>query len=139
MALVIAPRRHLTVVEPVSRGVAGAVALFVAGLFVIVTLVVAFHATIAAQQLKIDKVTAELRAARTYHDELRQARAALIAPDVLRVRAVAEEMVPGRTGRFVPVPQDVAVAVAVVSGSMDDDVALPRPEDPLKPDDAIRG
>jgi hypothetical protein len=48
-------------------------------------------------------------------------------------------MVPGRTGRFVPVPQDVAVAVAVVSGSMDDDVALPRPEDPLKPDDAIRG
>lgn len=139
MALVISPQRHLTVVEPVSRGAVGAVALFVAGLFVIVTLVVAFHATIAAQQLEIDKVTAELRAARAYHDELRQSRAALIAPDVLRERAAGEGMVPGRTGRFVAVPQDVAVAVAVASGSMDDDVALPRPEDSLQPDDAIGG
>ena len=118
MALVISPQRHLTVVEPVSRGAVGAVALFVAGLFVIVTLVVAFHAAIAAQQLEIDKVTAELRAARAYHDELRQSRAALIAPDVLRERAAGEGMVPGRTGRFVPVPQDVAAAVAVASGSM---------------------
>lgn len=134
MALVVAPRRHLTVVEPVGRGAIGALALFVAGLFVIVTLVVAFHATIAAQQLEIDKVTAELRAARRYHDELRQARAALLAPDVLRERAVAEGMGPGRTGRFVPVPQDAAAAVAVASGRMDDGVALPRPEDPLQLD-----
>jgi hypothetical protein len=137
VSLVVVPRRHLTVVEPVSRGAVGAFALFVAGLFVIVTLVVAFHATIAAQQLEIDKVTADLRAARRYHDELRQVRAALLAPEILRQRAEAEGMAPGRTGRFVPIPPDAAVAVAVATGRMPDDVALPRPEDPLQPDDPI--
>jgi len=137
VSLVVVPRRHLTVVEPVGRGAVGAFALFIAGLFVIVTLVVAFHATIAAQQLEIDKVTADLRAARRYHDELRQVRAALLDPEVLRQRAEAEGMTPGRTGRFVPIPPDVAVAVAVATGRMADDVALARPEDPLQPDDPI--
>jgi len=139
MALVVASRRHLTVVEPVSRTLFGALALFIVGMFVIVITVVAFHATIAAQQLQIDKVTADLRAARRYHDELRQVRAALLAPDVLREQAIVEGMGPGRTGRFLAVPMDAAIAVAVASGPMSDDIALPRPENFPSLDDAIGG
>lgn len=86
-----APRRdrsHLRVVAPISKSkfsVASKVILSIASLLVVVVI---FQTVIAEQQLRLDKVSTDVRLARQHYDELRQQRAELRAPDYLREQAM---------------------------------------------------
>lgn len=56
-------------------------------LAVFVTLVIILQATVAEQQLRLDALTRDLRAAEVHHDNLRQQRAELLMPGRLREEA----------------------------------------------------
>lgn len=104
------------------------------GMFVLVSVVIGFQAFIAQQQLTLDHVSSELRLAKRYHDELRQTRAELLAPDYLREQAMLQGMTQGLGSRFVEVPEDVVAQVAISTGKMDPSIADPSPmSNPLKP------
>lgn len=109
-------------------------AFVLVGLFVLVSVVIGFQAYIAQQQLTLDHVTSELRLAKRYHDELRQVRAELIAPDYLREQAAIEGMTQGLGARFVEVPESAVAAVAISTGNMDPAIAEPSATaNPLRP------
>ncbi|NCZ89939.1 MAG: hypothetical protein EBY93_03275, partial [Actinobacteria bacterium] len=99
----------------------------VVALFVTVSSVIGFQAYIAQQQLKIDQLSSEIRLARSYHDQLRQQRAELLAPDALREQARSLGMAPGLGSRFVEIPEDAVAAVAAAIGKMDPAIANPSP------------
>ena len=103
-------------------------------MFVLISVVIGFQAYIAQQQLTLDNVTSELRLAKRYHDELRQERAGLIAPDYLREQAAIEGMTQGLGARFVEVPESAVATVAIATGNMDPVIAEPSPTaHPLQP------
>lgn len=104
------------------------------GMFVLISVIIGFQAFIAQQQLTLDHVSNELRLAKRYHDELRQARAELLAPDYLREQAVLQGMTQGLGSRFVEVPEDVVAQVVIATGEMDPLLAEPSPmSNPLRP------
>lgn len=113
------PERHLTVVPEDSTRTVSYAVVVLSTIFVLVALVIGFQAFIAEQQLKLDKVTTDLRLARLNYDELRQQRADLLAPDYLIDKARAMAMAQGLGARFVPVPADVVTAVFISTGKMD--------------------
>jgi hypothetical protein len=88
---------------------------------------IGFQAVIAEQQLKLDRVSGELRLAKLYEDQLRQQRAGLLAPEFLRTQAGQQGMVQGLGSRFVEIPQDVVAQVVVATGTMDPQLANPSP------------
>lgn len=132
-----AHERHLTVVPGiVSRSVSRfAVALI--AMFFLISVIIGFQAFIAQQQLTLDHVSSELRLAKRYHDELRQMRAELIAPDYLREQAMLQGMTQGLGSRFVEIPEDVVAQVVIATGKMDPSLADPSstvsPLAPLAP------
>jgi hypothetical protein len=105
----------------------------VLGLFVVVSSVIGLQAYIAGQQLKLDRLTSEISLARQYHDELRQQRATLLAPEYLREQAKAMMMTPGLGSNFVEVPQDVVATVVISTGNMDQAFADPSNITSLNP------
>jgi hypothetical protein len=128
------PERHLAVVPSTAKRSISYFAFALAGLFVLVSVVIGFQAYIAQQQLTLDHVTSELRLAKRYHDELRQVRAELIAPDYLREQAAIEGMTQGLGARFVEVPESAVAAVAMSTGNMDPAIAeASASADPLRP------
>ncbi|MBM3805707.1 MAG: hypothetical protein FJW19_03555 [Actinobacteria bacterium] len=89
------------------------------------TLVVIFQTVIAEQQLRLDKVSTDVRLARIHYDELRQQRAELRAPEYLREQAMRLSMSQGVTGQFAEIPADVVASVLAATGSMDKTISQP--------------
>ncbi len=121
------PERHLELIAGATKRRLSYFAGIVIALFVTVSSVIGFQAYIAQQQMKIDKLSSEIRLARTYHDELRQQRASLLAPDTLREQARSLGMAPGLGSRFVEIPEDAVASVAAAIGKMDPAIANPSP------------
>jgi len=99
----------------------------------VVSSVIGLQAYIAGQQLKLDRLTSEISLARQYHDELRQQRLALLAPEYLREQAQALMMTPGLGSNFAEVPQDVVASVVISTGKMDQAFANPSNITSLNP------
>ena len=119
------PERHLTVVSQESRRRVSVVMFAVAAVLTMVASVIGFQAFIAEQQLKLDRVSTDLRLAKLNYDELRQQRADLMAPDYLREKARLMYMMQGLGSRFMEVPADVVAEVVVSTGLMDAKIADP--------------
>lgn len=117
--------RHLSVVPEVGRRTISYVLLVMISVFAMMAIVIGFQAFIAEQQLKLDKVTTDLRLARLNFDELRQQRADLLAPDYLRERARLMGMSQGLGSRFIDVPADIVAQVVASTGTMDSVFADP--------------
>ena len=129
----IPPERHLTVIPGTSKRTILFFSTMVLGLFVVVSSVIGLQAYIAGQQLKLDRLTSEISLARQYHDELRQQRLALLAPEYLREQAQALMMTPGLGSNFAEVPQDVVASVVISTGKMDQAFANPSNITSLNP------
>jgi hypothetical protein len=119
------PERHLTVVPEETRRTVSYVVLLMVTVFAMMAIVIGFQAFIAEQQLKLDKVTTDLRLARLNYDELRQQRADLLAPDYLREKARLMGMSQGLGSRFMDVPADIVAEVVAATGTMDSTFADP--------------
>ena len=87
--------------------------------------IVVFQTVIAEQQLKLDKVTTDVRLARFHYDELRQQRAELRAPDYLREQAMLLGMSQGLSANFEEIPSDVVASVIAATGQMDKEILNP--------------
>lgn len=101
------------------RSTLSKLSIFVVTLSVFIILVIVFQATIAEQQLRLDRVSNDLRMAETHYDNLRQQRAELLAPVRLREEAMMLGMYQGLTAKFVEVPADVIAAVMISTANMD--------------------
>jgi len=80
--------------------------------------VIVFQATIAEQQLRLDSLTRDLRAAEQHYDNLRQQRAELLMPSRLREEAVMMGMYQGLSTKFLEVPADVVAEVKASTSKM---------------------
>lgn len=98
-----------------------ALAIFISSLF----MVVALRATLADQQMKIDKLNYDISRARQHFDHLRADRARLQSPEQLTAQARVMGMVPSRGVRVISVPASVAAEVAATVGKVDADVVAP--------------
>lgn len=117
--------RHLTVVPANSSRTVSYIVFVMVTILVMVALVIGFQAFIAEQQLKLDRVSTDLRLAQLNFDELRQQRADLLAPDYLRVKARLMGMAQGLGSRFMEVPSDIVTDVVISTGNMDPEFADP--------------
>lgn len=95
------------------------------GIAVVLTLIVVFQTVIAEQQLRLDKVTTDVRLARFHYDELRQQRAEFRAPDYLREQAMMLGMSQGLSAQFEEIPADVVASVIAATGDMDKEILNP--------------
>ena len=91
----------------------------------VLTSIVVFQTVIAEQQLRLDKITTDVRLARIHYDELRQQRAELRAPDYLREKAMMLGMSQGVSAEFEEIPADVVASVLAATGDMDKDLLNP--------------
>jgi len=91
----------------------------------VLTSIVVFQTVIAEQQLRLDKITTDVRLARIHYDELRQQRAELRAPDYLREKAMMLGMSQGVSAEFEEVPADVVASVLAATGDMDKEILNP--------------
>ena len=98
-----------------------------------VSSVIGLQAYIAGQQLKLDRVTSEIRLATAYKLELQQQRAGLLSPEYLRAKASEIMMSPGLGSKFVEIPQDAVAAVVISTGDMDPRFADPSGVTSLNP------
>ncbi len=129
----IPPERHLTVIPGTSKRTIVFFSTMVLGLFVVVSSVIGLQAYIAGQQLKLDRVTSEIRLATAYKLELQQQRAELLSPEYLRAKASEMMMSPGLGSKFVEIPQDAVAAVVISTGDMDPRFADPSGVPSLNP------
>ena len=129
----IRPERHLTVVPPVTRRTVSYVVVVIVGILTMMAIVIGFQAFIAEQQLKLDKISSDLRLARLNYDELRQQRADLLAPDYLREKARMMGMSQGLGSRFMDVPESVVAEVVASTGEMDPVFAEPLNSRQIQP------
>lgn len=113
----IVPQPEPTAVS--HRSTLSKLSIFVVTLSVFIILVIVFQATIAEQQLRLDRVSNDLQMAETHYDNLRQQRAELLAPVRLREEAMMLGMYQGLTAKFVEVPADVIAAVMISTANMD--------------------
>lgn len=113
----IVPRPESTATS--HRSTLSKLSMFVVGLSIFIILVIVFQATIAEQQLRLDRVSGDLRMAETHYDNLRQQRAELLAPARLREEAMMLGMYQGLTAKFVEVPAEVIAAVLISTADMD--------------------
>lgn len=80
-----------------------------------------FHTQLADRQLRIDRLDADVAAARERFDELRNERAVLRSPARIAAEAERLGMVQGETSRFIAIdPLDLARQLAA-AGAVDDD------------------
>ncbi len=117
---------QLRVVQPVTRSKFSKVTLVIVTLASLFGFIVIFQTVIAEQQLKLDRVSTDVRLARQHYNELRQQRAELRAPDYLRAQAIMLGMWPGSGSKFEEIPAEVVTMVLASTGEMDDSIALPR-------------
>jgi len=97
----------------------------------VLAFIVIFQTVIAEQQLRLDRVSTDVRLARQHYNELRQQRAELRAPDYLRAQAIILGMWPGSGAKFEDVPAEVVTMVLAATGEMDAAIAKPRTSDDL--------
>ena len=126
-------KSHLQVVKPVSKTTLSTASMIIIGVATVLTFVVVFQTIIAEQQLRLDKISTDVRLARQHYDELRQQRAELRAPDYLRTQAMLLGMSQGFASKFAAVPADVVAIVLASTGAMDQSIAEPRPLESLVP------
>lgn len=124
-------KSHLQVVKPVSKATYSTASMIIFGVAAVLTFVVVFQTIIAEQQLRLDKISTDVRLARQHYDELRQQRAELRAPDHLRTQAMLLGMSQGLGAKFEVVPADIVAIVMASTGAMDRSIAEPRPLEPL--------
>ena len=117
---------QLRVVQPATRSKFSKVTLVVVTLASLFGFIVIFQTVIAEQQLRLDRVSTDVRLARQHYNELRQQRAELRAPDYLRAQAIMLGMWPGSGAKFEEIPAEVVTMVLASTGEMDDSIALPR-------------
>jgi cell division protein FtsL len=122
---------QLRVVQPATRSKFSKVTLVVVTLASLFGFIVIFQTVIAEQQLRLDRVSTDVRLARQHYNELRQQRAELRAPDYLRAQAIMLGMWPGSGAKFEEIPAEVVTMVLASTGEMDDSIALPRNSDQL--------
>ena len=125
------PKPQLRVVQPVTRSKFSKVTLVIVTLASLFGFIVIFQTVIAEQQLRLDRVSTDVRLARQHYNELRQQRAELRAPDYLRAQAIMLGMWPGSGAKFEEIPAEVVTMVLASTGEMDDSIALPRNSDEL--------
>jgi cell division protein FtsL len=118
-------RPELRVLAPITKTRYSRATGIIVGVTALAVLVVMFQTVIAQQQLKLDKITTEVRLARFHYDELRQQRAELRAPDNLREQAMLLGMSQGVSASFSEVPSDVVAIVLAATGSMDKEISQP--------------
>jgi cell division protein FtsL len=118
-------RPELRVVAPITKTRYSRATAIIVGVTALAVLVVMFQTVIAQQQLKLDKITTEVRLARFHYDELRQQRAELRAPDNLREQAMLLGMSQGVSASFSEIPSDVVAIVLAATGSMDKEISQP--------------
>jgi cell division protein FtsL len=118
-------RPELRVVAPITKTRYSRATAIIVGVTALAVLVVMFQTVIAQQQLKLDKITTEVRLARFHYDELRQQRAELRAPDNLREQAMLLGMSQGVSASFSEIPSDVVAIVLAATGSMDREISQP--------------
>ncbi len=130
-SVTVVPRRtkterpELRVVAPITKTRYSRATAIIVGVTALAVLVVMFQTVIAQQQLKLDKITTEVRLARFHYDELRQQRAELRAPDNLREQAMLLGMSQGVSASFSEIPSDVVAIVLAATGSMDKEISQP--------------
>ena len=122
---------QLRVIQPVTRSKFSKVTLVIVTLASLFGFIVIFQTVIAEQQLRLDRVSTDVRLARQHYNELRQQRAELRAPDYLRAQAIMLGMWPGSGAKFEEIPAEVVTMVLASTGEMDDSIALPRNSDEL--------
>ena len=118
-------RPQLFVVQPVKTRGYSLPTLTIIVVTTVLILVVMFQTVIAEQQLRLDKVTTDVRLARFHYDELRQQRAELRAPDYLREQAMILSMSQGVSAQFTEIPADVVASVLAATGAMDKEISQP--------------
>ena len=130
-SITVVPRRtkterpELRVVAPITKTRYSRATPIIVGVTALAVLVVMFQTVIAQQQLKLDKITTEVRLARFHYDELRQQRAELRAPDNLREQAMLLGMSQGVSASLSEIPSDVVAIVLAATGSMDKEISQP--------------
>lgn len=118
-------RPDLRVIETIRVKKFSKVTSVLIGIAAVLTLIVVFQTVIAEQQLRLDKVTTDVRLARFHYDELRQNRAELRAPDHLREQAMMLGMSQGLSAQFEEIPADVVASVIAATGDMDKEILNP--------------
>ena len=118
-------RPDLRVVEQVRVKRFSMVTTVLIAIATILTSIVVFQTVIAEQQLRLDKITTDVRLARFHYDELRQQRAELRAPDYLREQAMLLGMSQGLSAKFEEIPADVVASVMAATGEMDKAILNP--------------
>lgn len=126
-------RSHLRVVAPISKSKFSLATKVILSITSLLAVVVIFQTVIAEQQLRLDKVSTDVRLARQHYDELRQQRAELRAPDYLREQAMMLGMSQGVSSEFAAIPADVVASVLASTGSMDKKISQPPVGDELLP------
>jgi hypothetical protein len=87
--------------------------------------IVAFEANIASGQMELDKLNKTVSMARDHYEELRQERAMLHAPDVLRAAAAKSMMQLAPTIKFLNVDKTIVAVVDESISAMDSRFADP--------------
>ncbi len=124
-------RPPLYVVQPVKKRRYSLPTLTIIAVTTVLMLVGMFQTVIAEQQLRLDKVTTDVRLARFHYDELRQQGAELRAPDYLREQAMMLSMSQGVSAQFTEIPADVVASVLAATGAMDKEISQPPMLDDL--------
>ncbi len=122
---------ELRVVRPVTKSKFSKATTLIVVLTSVLAFIVIFQTVIAEQQLRLDRVSTDVRLARQHYNELRQQRAELRAPDYLRAQAIILGMWPGSGAKFEDVPAEVVTMVLASTGEMDEAIAKPKTSDDL--------
>lgn len=119
-------RPNLHIVEVERRKRISLATLAIIGVATVLIFVVMFQTVIAQQQLRLDKITTDVRLARFHYDDLRQQRAELRSPDYLREQAMLLGMSQGVSAQFEEVPADIVASVLSSTGAMDKEISQPQ-------------
>ncbi len=122
---------ELRVVRPITKSKFSKATTLIVVLTSVLAFIVIFQTVIAEQQLRLDRVSTDVRLARQHYNELRQQRAELRAPDYLRAQAIILGMWPGSGAKFEDVPAEVVTMVLASTGEMDEAIAKPKTSDDL--------
>jgi cell division protein FtsL len=125
-----APKPELRLV-PKPRVAANAVIVLVGMIAVLMLAAVVLHTRLAERQLEIDRVEAEVSAARERFDVLRQQRAELRSPTRLSIESGELGMHQAPETEFLVVDGGTLAQVLAAAGTMNDVTGNVQPPDPL--------
>ncbi len=118
-------RPDLTLVPHRSGATARRILLVAAATFIAFVAIVGFEAKIAQNQMELDQLNKTVNLARAHYEELRQEKALLHAPDVLREEAKARGMILAPSIKFLSVSPAVVAVVDISIAAMDSRFADP--------------